>query len=87
MKLSPIPAVEPEVASEESASALPDRRRDSAAVAVRTVQFSRMMVAVAAPAVVAVVAALYLARAFFVPLLLGILASYALRPVVDWLKL
>ena len=37
-------------------------------------------------AVIAVVAALYLARAFFVPLLIGILASYALRPVVDWLK-
>jgi predicted PurR-regulated permease PerM len=36
--------------------------------------------------VMAVVAALYLARAFFVPLLIGILASYALRPVVDWLK-
>ena len=36
--------------------------------------------------VIAVVAALYLARAFFVPLLIGILASYALRPVVDWLK-
>lgn len=35
---------------------------------------------------IAVVAALYLARAFFVPLLIGILASYALRPFVDWLK-
>ena len=37
-------------------------------------------------AVIAVVAALYLARAFFVPLLIGILLSYALRPVVNWLK-
>jgi predicted PurR-regulated permease PerM len=37
-------------------------------------------------AVIAVVAALYLARAFFVPLLLGILGSYALAPVVDWLR-
>lgn len=36
--------------------------------------------------VIALVAALYLARAFFVPLLIGILASYMLRPVVDWLK-
>jgi len=35
---------------------------------------------------IAVVAALYLARAFFVPLLIGILASYALRPVVEWLR-
>ena len=32
------------------------------------------------------VAALYLARAFFVPLLLGILGSYALAPLVDWLR-
>ena len=37
-------------------------------------------------AAIAFVAALYLARAFFVPLLIGILASYALRPFVDWLK-
>jgi predicted PurR-regulated permease PerM len=37
-------------------------------------------------AVIGVVAALYLARAFFVPLLIGILASYALRPFVDWLE-
>jgi len=37
-------------------------------------------------AVIAVVAALYLARAFFVPLLIGILTSYALRPIVDGLK-
>jgi len=37
-------------------------------------------------ATIAVVGALYLARAFFVPLLIGILASYALRPIVDVLK-
>ncbi len=36
--------------------------------------------------VIAVVGALYLARAFFVPLLIGILGSYALTPVVDVLK-
>jgi hypothetical protein len=36
--------------------------------------------------VIGVVASLYLARAFFVPLLIGILASYALTPFVDWLK-
>ena len=36
-------------------------------------------------AFIALVAALYLARAFFVPLFFGILVSYALRPVVDWL--
>jgi predicted PurR-regulated permease PerM len=37
-------------------------------------------------ATIAIVAALYLARAFFVPLLIGILASYALSPIVDWLQ-
>src|SRR3954464_14545134 len=36
--------------------------------------------------VLGLVAALYLARAFFVPLLIGILASYALHPVVDALE-
>jgi predicted PurR-regulated permease PerM len=36
-------------------------------------------------ALIALIAALYLARAFFIPLLIGILASYALRPTVDWL--
>ncbi|MGA7985229.1 MAG: AI-2E family transporter [Burkholderiales bacterium] len=36
-------------------------------------------------ALFALVAALYLARDFFVPLLIGILASYALHPLVDWL--
>src|SRR3954469_17218351 len=35
---------------------------------------------------IAIVAALYLGRAFFVPLLLGILASYALAPLVDGLN-
>ena len=43
-------------------------------------------VAIGLLAVIAIVAALYLARAFFVPLLIGILASYALSPVVEWLK-
>ncbi len=41
---------------------------------------------VAIVTVIVLVAALYLARAFFVPLLLGILGSYALTPPVDWLK-
>ena len=45
-----------------------------------------LVVGVAILAVIAVVAALYLARAFFVPLLIGILAAYALRPLVDGLK-
>src|SRR6185503_13383452 len=45
-----------------------------------------LFVGVAILSVIAVVAALYLARAFFVPLLIGILTSYALRPLVDRLK-
>jgi predicted PurR-regulated permease PerM len=47
---------------------------------------SRLTVLVGILCVIAIVAALYLARAFFVPLLIGILASYALRPLVDWLQ-
>src|SRR3982751_1923844 len=45
-----------------------------------------LLIAVGILASIALVAALYLARAFFVPLLIGILASYALSPLVDWLK-
>jgi len=47
---------------------------------------ARQTVAVGILAVIALVAALYLARAFFVPLLIGILTSYALSPLVDWLE-
>ena len=43
-------------------------------------------VGVAVMTAVVIVAALYLGRAFFVPLLIGILASYALCPFVDWLQ-
>ena len=57
-----------------------------AEVAGRASRFSRLTVAVGILTVIALVAALYLARAFFVPLLIGILASYALSPVVDWLQ-
>ena len=49
-------------------------------------RYQRMTLAVGVLAVIAVVAALYLARAFIVPLLIGLLASYALSPVVEWLK-
>src|SRR4029077_8885794 len=34
----------------------------------------------------AVVGLLYLARAVFIPITIAVLASYALTPVVDWLK-
>jgi predicted PurR-regulated permease PerM len=59
---------------------------DADAFAVRGGRYRRMNLALGFIAVVALVAALYLARAFFVPLLIGILASYTLRPVVDWLQ-
>jgi len=52
-----------------------DRRRNTS-----------MSLALGLLAAIALVAALYLARAFFVPLLIGILASYALRPLVVWLE-
>jgi predicted PurR-regulated permease PerM len=57
---------------------------DAAAAGMRPARSLR--VAIAVLAVIALVAALYLARAFFVPLLIGILASYALSPVVEGLK-
>ena len=46
----------------------------------------RVRLAAGILAALAVVAALYLARGFFVPLLIGILASYTLHPLVDWLQ-
>ena len=58
---------------------------ESAAVVVRR-RYTSMSLSLTVLAAIALVAALYLARAFFVPLLIGILASYALRPVVDWLE-
>jgi predicted PurR-regulated permease PerM len=45
----------------------------------------RFQVAVIVIAAIVSVAALYLARAFVVPLIIGIFASYTLRPLVDWL--
>ena len=47
---------------------------------------SRTSLALAVLTILALVAALFLARAFVVPLLLGILASYALRPIVDGMQ-
>src|SRR4051794_30804204 len=46
----------------------------------------RIVLAACVLALLAFVAALYLARGFFVPLLIGILASYALHPLVDTLE-
>ena len=59
---------------------------DPAVAAIQETPYLNINVAVGLMAFIAIVAALYLARAFFVPLLIGILASYALSPVVEWLK-
>lgn len=53
---------------------------------VRSRRYSRMDLSLMVLAVIALIAALYFARAFFVPLLIGILASYAMRPMVDGLQ-
>jgi predicted PurR-regulated permease PerM len=52
----------------------------------RYLQMTHMSLALIVLAVIFLIAALYFARAFFVPLLIGILASYALRPMVDGLQ-
>jgi predicted PurR-regulated permease PerM len=59
---------------------------DTVAVSARAGRYARMSLALTVLAAIALVAALYLARGFFVPLLIGILISYTLRPVVDWLE-
>ena len=59
---------------------------ESTGLAVRARRYSRMSPALVVLAVIAFIAALHFARAFFIPLLIGILASYSLRPVVDWLQ-
>ena len=74
MNLASIPAADPapvtELPDTESRSALGD---------------PRLLLAAGLVAIVALVIALYFARAFFIPLLIGILASYSLHPLVDWL--
>jgi predicted PurR-regulated permease PerM len=75
------------VANAVVATAVPDTAAAPTDPAGRVSRVSRLTVAVGIMTVIALVAALYLARAFFVPLLIGILASYALSPLVDWLEL
>ncbi len=69
-----------EIAPDTAVSAV-----ESVSAVVRR-RYTSISLALAVLTAIALVAALYLARAFFVPLLIGILASYALRPVVDWLE-
>jgi len=67
-------------------AAPPAATPEPVAVVPRARHRNALVVGVAILSVIAAVAALYLARAFFVPLLIGILASYALSPLVDWLQ-
>jgi len=78
-ELRPSEATSAEPKPSDSLSAIPEV---PVAVAIWQMPTSLGMGIVAC---IAVVAALYLARAFFVPLLIGILASYALRPLVEGL--
>ncbi len=75
----------------DRAPAAPDAMKDAApgvvaAGAALRPRRSRVNLPLTVLAVIALVASLYLARTFIVPLLIGILASYALRPVVDGLQ-
>jgi predicted PurR-regulated permease PerM len=72
------------VQATEPAAALPLEDTPAAAPAERRSTPTSLGIAILAT--IAVVAALYLGRAFLVPLLLGILGSYALAPLVDWLR-
>lgn len=65
---------------------LPDQPLPPAAPADPFRHASRTSLALIILAAIAIIAALYLGRAFFVPLLIGILASYALRPMVNGLQ-
>ena len=58
----------------------------AAAEEVSPTRIDQISLALLILAVIAFVAALYFARAFVVPLLIGILVSYTLRPFVDWLQ-
>ena len=83
----PKAAGETSVSAENSAAVASDvPTTDNATMAIRLARYLHMNIAVIILTIIAFVAALYLARAFFVPLLIGILVSYTLSPVVDFLR-
>jgi predicted PurR-regulated permease PerM len=59
---------------------------ESAKAASPPNHYLRMTVSLGVLAAIAIIASLYLARTFFMPLLVSILASYTLSPLVNWLK-
>ncbi len=77
-------AIDP--AATPATAAAPETVEVPAEVVTRLSRGWRLTVAVAILTAIAVVAALYLARSFFVPLLIGILGSYTLSPIADWLE-
>lgn len=84
--MSEITGADESGAVDASALSTDDASSESAEGAGEASEISGLTVAVGILAAIALVASLYLARAFFVPLLLGILASYALGPVLGWLQ-
>ncbi len=65
---------------------LQDHRLLFSARLLRQRRVNHAYVATILVAIFVVTASLYLARAFFIPLLIGILGSYALSPLVTWLE-
>ena len=76
------------VAVDEIAAVVPAQpdTAETAGATLRARRYTRMSLALVILAIIAVIATLHFARAFFAPLLIGILVSYALHPVVDWLE-
>lgn len=81
MSIQSAAAIESTAVTEVAAAA----PAEPAEITPQELRMSRLTIAVFMLTAIALVASLYLARAFFVPLLIGILASYALSPVVRWL--
>jgi len=68
-------------------SASPTRESDSAVIGADAVRgWSPTSLSLALLAVLAVIFALHWARAFFIPLLFGVMISYALSPLVDFMQ-
>ena len=59
---------------------------DEETIDVISTRLAQMKISIVILAVIALVSAMYLAQAFFLPLLIGILASYTLSPLVDFLE-
>ncbi len=71
------------MARQSSPPPIPDDSDDTKPIKLRA---AHIHIAEVFVAVVALIALLYFARAFFIPLLLGVLGSYTLHPLVDFLE-